>query len=81
MRAIGYGYGTNGTVVKSTLYFHNDPGYVDTARMLVESGLSLSLNDRCKETKGGHHTPASGLKDVVLDRLIDTGCKYEDEIV
>jgi hypothetical protein len=29
------------------MYFPNDPGYVDTARMLVESGLSLSLE---KET-------------------------------
>jgi len=47
LRIYGYGEGSKGSNVKSTLYFPNDPGYVDTARMLVETGLSLSLE---KET-------------------------------
>lgn len=43
LRVIGYGEGSKGTKVKTVMYFPNDPGYIDTARMLVESGLSLSL--------------------------------------
>ena len=59
LRVIGYGEGSKGSMVKSVLYFPNDPGYVDTARMLVESGLSLSLEQETQKIKGGYHTTAS----------------------
>ncbi len=39
LRLHGYGTGSQGTKVKATLYYPNDPGYVDTARMMVESAL------------------------------------------
>ena len=38
----GYAKGSNGTEIGSTMSFNVDPGYKDTARMLVESALSLS---------------------------------------
>jgi len=37
----------------------NDPGYVDTARMLVETGLCLSLEKEVQKISGGYHTIAS----------------------
>jgi len=37
----------------------NDTGYVDTARMLVETGLCLSLEKEVQKISGGYHTIAS----------------------
>jgi short subunit dehydrogenase-like uncharacterized protein len=50
--------------------------------MLIESGLSLSLEfDKIKDgcPKGGCFTPATCQKDVLLKRLIDTGCSFFNE--
>jgi hypothetical protein len=41
LRVHGYATGKNGTKVKAKLYFPTDPGYTDTARMLIETGLSF----------------------------------------
>lgn len=41
MTAIGTG--SNGSKAKSVFYFPTDPGYRDTARMLVESGESREI--------------------------------------
>lgn len=35
--------GTKGTKVNGWAYWPRDPGYVDTARMVVESGLCMAL--------------------------------------
>lgn len=77
LRVIGYGEGTKGSTVKSTLYFPNDPGYVDTARMLVESGLCLALEDSTQKIPGGYHTTASGCGKVLMKRLVETGCTFD----
>jgi len=45
LRVHGFGYGENGNEVKSVLYFPNNAGYKDTARMLVEAGLCMSLEE------------------------------------
>ena len=81
LKVIGYGEGTKGSKVKSVMYFPNDPGYVDTARMLVESGLSLSLEESTQNIKGGYHTTASAQGETLLKRLVDTGCTFKCEIV
>lgn len=77
LRVIGYGEGTKGSKVKSTLYFPNDPGYVDTARMLVESGLCLALEESTQNIPGGYHTTASGCGKALMNRLIETGCTFD----
>ena len=38
LKVSAFGKGSNGTKVKAVFYFPTDPGYRDTARMLVESG-------------------------------------------
>lgn len=73
----GYGTGSKGTQVKVELYFPADPGYKSTGRMLAEAGLTLALNQDKLDHVGGHFTPAVGLGDTYLQRLIDTGCQYE----
>jgi len=80
LNLVGYGEGSKGTKVKSVIYFPNDPGYVDTARMLVESGLSLALEEETKSVKGGYHTTASALGKTLLKRLVDTGCTFDCQI-
>ncbi|WP_137725875.1 saccharopine dehydrogenase family protein [Prescottella subtropica] len=51
-----------------------DPGYAATAVMLGESALSLALqHDALPDSPGGVLTPATGLGDVLVDRLRDAG--------
>lgn len=76
------GKGTKGTTVESIMYFPKDAGYYETARMVVECGLSLALQEvdlpitKNKQT-GGFFTPAYGLGQVLLDRLMMTGTKFD----
>jgi len=72
----GIAKGSKGTVVKSTMSFNVDPGYKDTARMVVESALSLALEgDRISQI-GGVFTPGSCQKEVLLERLLRSGTTY-----
>lgn len=72
------GKGSNGTIVKAELYFPTDPGYRDTARMLVEAGLALSLqeNEITSSPGGGLYTPAVGIGSILTKRLVNTGCSF-----
>ncbi len=76
------GKGTKGTTVDSIMYFPNDAGYYETARMVVECGLSLALQEddlpiTKYKHKGGFFSPAYGLGQVLLDRLVMTGTKFD----
>ena len=59
LKLYGVGTGSKGTESKITLYFPTDPGYRDTARMLVESGLALALDIDKITAGGGVWTPAT----------------------
>jgi len=61
--------GTNGTVASGEYYLPNDPGYVDTARMLVECGVLLSKTPPVENQGGGFHTPASAFGGRVTESL------------
>jgi short subunit dehydrogenase-like uncharacterized protein len=71
-----------GKRVESSLYFPNDPGYADTARMVTESGLCLALDaDKLPVQGGGFYTPGIGMGDALLERLCRTGCKFASRII
>lgn len=73
----GYGVGAEGNVAESAMYFPHDGGYQSTARMLVESGLCLALNeDRHEMSQGGFYSPAGLMCDALLDRLVNSGTKF-----
>ena len=74
---LGVAKGDKGTVLKSTMGFEVDPGYKDTARMLVESALALSLDGKKIKSEGGVLTPGACQKEVLLDRLLKTGTAFE----
>jgi short subunit dehydrogenase-like uncharacterized protein len=77
LRVTGEARGERGGTAKATLTFPTDPGYKDTARMAIEAGLALALEgDRCART-GGVLTPASCQGEVLLERLLATGCTLE----
>jgi hypothetical protein len=59
LRVTVVGKGSKGSLVKSCLYYPTDPGYRDTARMLVESGLVLALEEEKVKVGGGIWTPAA----------------------
>jgi len=63
------------------MYFPRDPGYVDTARMLVESGLCLSLEEDMKAVPGGYHTAASAQGKTLLKRLQVGGTTFTSTFV
>ena len=72
------GTGKSGRKLQSSIYFPRDAGYMDTARMTVESALAMAL----EETKlpmegGGFFSPGFALGDVLLGRLQKTGTTYE----
>lgn len=77
LKLTGVGKGSKGSSATATLSFKVDPGYKDTARMLVESALCLSLQDKeLKQRKGGVYTPAACQGEVLLKRLCDTGSAF-----
>jgi len=91
----GTARGSKGTIVQSLLYYNKDPGYLETARMLVESALCLALEEdavsenikaasaAAAETSstGGFFSPGFALRKNLLRRLVDTGCHYEIRVV
>jgi short subunit dehydrogenase-like uncharacterized protein len=71
------GRGSAGTNVAAACYFPTDPGYRDTARMLVESALALALDGDKLDVGGGVFTPAACQKQVLADRLTATGSQFQ----
>ena len=76
-------------VIKPSQFTHillcarrSDPGYKDTARMLVEAGLSLALPSErpLKNAEGGVYTPAACQGEVLLDRLLATGTDFRYDV-
>ena len=53
-----------------------DPGYRDTARMIVESGLVLALQLNEVKVPGGVWTPAACQGQLLLNRLVATGTQF-----
>lgn len=78
----GVGVGRAGNVAESILYFPTDPGCLETANMLIESALCLAKQDEDLPVKtGGFWTPATGLGQVLLDRLMAMGTHFESQVV
>jgi len=74
----GVGTSTDGRTAKATIRFPVDPGYKDTARMAIESGLALALDTaKLPNPEGGVRTPGCVQGEVVLERLVKTGSAFE----
>jgi short subunit dehydrogenase-like uncharacterized protein len=73
LQVSGVAVGSKGSKVGSRMYFRYDAGYRETARMLVETGLSIALApERCIRS-AGVLTPGACCPEVLLDRLLATG--------
>ena len=59
LKVTAFAEGVSGSKAQAIFYFPTDPGYRDTARMLVESGLVLALDTDKIKVGGGYFTPAS----------------------
>jgi len=71
------GTGSLGTKVESVMYFPRDAGYMDTARMVAESGLVLAMDATMLTREGGFFTSSTGgMGNVLLDRLCRTGTHF-----
>jgi short subunit dehydrogenase-like uncharacterized protein len=70
------GIGSQGTKIQSLIYFPRDAGYLDTARMVAESGLTLALDSNKLSPDGGFFTPSTGMGNVLLNRLCRTGTSF-----
>eukprot|EP01035_Chromulina_nebulosa_P018353 gene18352-24046_t len=77
LKVTSYATGLQGHVCKATMYFPNDPGYVDTARIVVESALVLALDINSITVSGGVYTPAVCQGDLLLNRLIISGSNIQ----
>lgn len=82
---VGRGVGSQGTVVETAMYFRKDPGYMDTARMAVESALCMVVPESVaklpSQSGGGFWTPSTGLGNVLLERLVNSGCTFDSQVV
>ena len=58
------------------IYGDGDPGYKATAQMVCESAMTLAISDEL--VAGGVLTSAYGLGNPLLDRLINSGIKFEE---
>ncbi len=69
----------NNEKYKFRVFGEGDPGYKSTARFICESALSICLDrDKIdKNVNGGVLTTASGLGDVLLERLKKSGVLFE----
>jgi short subunit dehydrogenase-like uncharacterized protein len=77
LNVIGIAKGDKRTIVRSKMCFKVDPGYLDTARMLVESALVLGLEGDKVTSGGGVLTPAACQGELLVKRLCDTGTTFE----
>lgn len=62
-----FGTVSNGDQFRVRVTGDRDPGYGSTSKMLAESALCLALDEA--QTGGGFWTPASGMGQVLMDRL------------
>ena len=64
---------------KFRVFGEGDPGYKSTARFICESALSIALDKEkiSKRIAGGVLTTASGLGDVLIERLKKSGVLFE----
>ena len=64
---------------KFRIFGEGDPGYKSTARFICESALSICLDKEKidKNVNGGVLTTASGLGDVLIERLKKSGVLFE----
>ena len=75
------GTGTGGSKAEGAMYFPRDAGYLDTARMVVESGLCMALQeDQLPVTGGGFFSPGFVLGETLLVRLTSTGTSFDSKI-
>jgi short subunit dehydrogenase-like uncharacterized protein len=76
LKVTAIGESDAGTKATAMIYFPTDPGYRDTARMLVESGLVLALDGDKIKVDGGCYTPAGCQGEILIDRLVATGSSF-----
>ena len=53
-----------------------DPGYLATATMITETGLSILMDEDRLPKRYGVLTPASGIGEVLAERLKDNGIQF-----
>jgi len=77
------GIGSSGnTIVEAEMYFPRDAGYLDTARMVVESGLCMALEeDSLPIVGGGFFSPGFALGETLLKRLTTTGTFFSSRVM
>jgi len=75
----GVARGSGGKQATAKLTFPVDPGYMDTARMAIEAGLTLSLDGDRVPQQGGVLTPAACQGEALLNRLLKTGSSFAFE--
>jgi len=68
----------DGEIKYFQIYGEGDPGYKATAQMVCESAMTLAISEELDS--GGVLTSAYGLGNPLLERLINSGIKFEEII-
>ena len=70
---------TSGAAYRTTVGADYDPGYSGTAVMLGEAALALAFDGERLPGGGGVLTPATGVGQVLVDRLVAQGFTFACE--
>lgn len=70
------GTGSNGSEVSMQTIYNEDIAYIDTARMLVESGLCFVFESEKCIKRGGLFTPAIAFGNLLYTRLENSGTQF-----
>ena len=76
LQVTGMATGEKGSKIASRLYFRYDAGYRETARMLVETGLTVALTPEKCHRQSGILTPGSCCAEALFQRLLNTGTEF-----
>lgn len=76
LQVTGIAVGEKGSKVAGRMYCKVDAGYRDTARMLVETGLTLALSPEKCARQSGVLTPAACCGDELFQRLLRSGTEF-----
>jgi short subunit dehydrogenase-like uncharacterized protein len=77
LKVTSVGIGSKGSEVSSCVFFPRDPGYRDTARMLMESAILLGFDEEVIAGQGGVLTTSAAFgPDKLFASLKEGGTEY-----
>lgn len=70
---------STGAVFRTRVSAERDPGYTGTAVMIGQAALALALDGDRLPDRSGVLTPATGIGEALIERLVTQGFTFETD--